>query len=53
MGEILQDPVKVAMIILLIAMEVPAAIMLCVWWKRACKDAENTKEEAAIEQDET
>lgn len=43
MAEILQDPIKVAMAILLIAIEIPAVIILRVWWNRACKDAENTK----------
>lgn len=39
MADILNDPVKIAMLIVLLALEIPAAIMLAVWWKRSCKEA--------------
>lgn len=39
MADILRDPVKVVMVILLLAMEIPAAIALFVGWRRACKEA--------------
>ena len=39
MANIMNDPVKIAMLIILLALEIPAAICLAVWWKRACKEA--------------
>ena len=35
MAAILDDPVKVVMLIILAALEIPAAIALVVMWKRA------------------
>lgn len=35
MAEILQDPLKVKMLIILLALEIPAAILLVKWWKEA------------------
>lgn len=34
----MQDPLKIVMVVLLVVMEVPAAIFLIVAWKRACKE---------------
>ena len=46
MTEIFGDPIKTAMLIILIAMEIPAIIILAVWWAKAWKDAkEGSKEE--------
>lgn len=44
MGDILSDPVKVVMVILLLAMEIPAAIALVVGWRRACKEAREAED---------
>lgn len=38
-----QDPVKNVMLVLLLAMEIPSAIILVVEWKRACKEAKESK----------
>jgi hypothetical protein len=35
MADILNDPLKLAMLVILIALEIPAAICLAVWWKKA------------------
>ena len=35
MADILNNPLKLTMLIILIALEVPAAICLVVWWKKA------------------
>lgn len=35
MADMLNDPLKLIMMIILIALEVPAAICLVVWWKKA------------------
>lgn len=35
------DPVKIVMLIILAALEIPAAICLVVWWKRAKRDSGN------------
>ena len=37
---ILNDPVKTAMLIVLLALEIPAAIALAIMWKRAKKMAD-------------
>ena len=37
MAEILQDPLKVKMLIVLLALEIPAALLLIKWWKEARK----------------
>ena len=37
MAEILQDPLKVKMLIVLLALEIPAALLLVKWWKEARK----------------
>lgn len=39
----LNDPLKLAMLIILICLEVPAAILLVIWWKRACKEAQKAR----------
>lgn len=42
--EILSDPLKLAMLIILAALEVPAAIALVIIWRKACRDAKKEKE---------
>ncbi len=44
MVDILNNPVKIVMLIVLLALEIPAAIALVAWWKRACKDAKEAEE---------
>lgn len=44
MAGILSDPVKLFMVILLLAMEIPAAIALAVGWRRACKEAREAED---------
>ena len=39
MADILQDPVKLVMLIILLALEIPAAIALAVIWIKDCKAA--------------
>lgn len=39
------DPIKIVMLIILLALEIPAAIALVVGWKKACKDARERKED--------
>lgn len=39
MADILRDPVKIVMVIILLALEIPAAIALIAGWKKACKEA--------------
>ena len=39
MADIFQDHVKIAMVIFLIALEIPAAVALVLGWKKACKEA--------------
>ena len=39
MADILRDPVKIVMLIILLALEIPAAIALVWGWKKACKEA--------------
>ena len=43
MADILNDPVKIVMLIILVALEIPAAILLTVWWRKACTEAEKHK----------
>jgi hypothetical protein len=38
MADILNDPLKLAMLVILIALEIPAAICLAVWWRKAGRD---------------
>lgn len=38
MADILNDPLKLAMLVILIALEIPAAIALAVWWRKARRD---------------
>jgi hypothetical protein len=45
MSDIFQDPLKIVMVIILLALEIPAAIALVVGWKKACKDARERKED--------
>ena len=40
MADILNDPVKIVMLIILVALEIPAAICLAVWWRKACRGSE-------------
>ena len=40
MADILSDPIKLTMLAILIALEVPAAICLVVWWRKACREKE-------------
>lgn len=42
MAGILQDPVKAVMLIILVAMEIPAAVVLIVGWIKACREARGT-----------
>ena len=35
----MSDPVKIVMAIILLAIEIPAAIGLALGWKKACKEA--------------
>lgn len=37
MDNIDHDPIKIVMLIILIALEIPAAIMLGMWWRKARK----------------
>ena len=39
MAAIFEDPVKIVMLILLLVLEIPAAIFLVVAWVRACREA--------------
>lgn len=40
------DPIKIVMVIILLALEIPAAVALVLGWKKACKDArERSKED--------
>ena len=49
MADILQDPVKIVMVIFLIALEIPAAVALVLGWKKACKEArERNKEDGKL-----
>lgn len=43
MADILENPVKLVMLILLLAMEIPAAIFLVVAWVRACREAKGER----------
>ena len=38
------EPIKIVMLIILLAMEIPAAIFLVVAWVRACREARERKE---------
>lgn len=38
------EPYKILMLIILLALEIPAAVILAVEWFRACKDARERKE---------
>lgn len=42
--DILSDPLKLTMAIILAVMEIPAAIALVVLWRRAVKDASERSE---------
>ena len=39
MDEILNDPLRFWMLVILVATEIPAIIFLIVMWKKACKEA--------------
>lgn len=51
MGEILADPVKLPMLIVLVVLEVPALIGLIWCWIRACKKAGNREENKLADTD--
>ena len=44
MAEILQDPLKRTMLIILLAVEIPAVIFLVVSWFKACKEEKRRAE---------
>ena len=46
-SEFVWDPVKIAMLIVLLAMEIPAAIFLVVAWVRACSEAKKLEDDNA------
>ena len=46
MADILSDPIKLTMLIILVALEIPAAIALVVMWKRAKKNGGGTNDRA-------
>ena len=39
------EPIKIVMLIILLAMEIPAAIFLVVAWVRACREANKREED--------
>lgn len=39
MADIIQDPIKLVMLIILLVLEIPAAICLAVMWRKAVKEA--------------
>ena len=41
----MSDPVKVIMVIFLLALEIPAATLLVLGWKKACKEARERNKE--------
>ena len=46
MADIFSDPLKTVMLIILVAMEIPAIIIMAIIWAKAWKDAkEGSKEE--------
>ena len=45
MADILRDPVKIVMVIILLALEIPCGIALIVGWKKACKEARERNKE--------
>ena len=45
MSDIFQDPVKIVMVIILLALEIPCGIALIVGWKKACKEARERRAE--------
>lgn len=45
MDEILRNPVKIVMIIFLLAMVIPSGVALIVGWKKACKEARERNKE--------
>ena len=45
MADILRDPVKIVMVIILLALEIPAAIALVMGWKKACKEAKERRDD--------
>ena len=38
------EPYKIVMLIILLAMEIPAAIALVVGWRRACKETKEAED---------
>ena len=38
------DPIKIVMVIILLALEIPAAVAWVVGWKKACKEARERKD---------
>ena len=43
----MDDPVKIVMVIILLALEIPAAVALALGWNKACKDARERKDKDA------
>lgn len=39
------DHIKIVMVIILLALEIPAAVALVLGWKKACKDARERRKE--------
>ena len=43
MADILNDPVKIVMLIVLVALEIPAAIGLAYYWRKANRGRKNNE----------
>ena len=44
MAEIFQEPYKIVMLAIVLALEIPAAIILVVGWIKACKEARRERQ---------
>ena len=44
MADVFQDPAKIIMVIILLAMVIPAAIALALGWKKSCKECREQTE---------
>ena len=42
------EPYKIVMLIILLALEIPAAIFLVVGWVRACREAKKREEDDGV-----
>ena len=47
MSDIFRDPVKIMMVIFLLAIEIPCGIALIVGWKKACKEVRERRKNDA------